>query len=121
MWEMDKRSSLLTILRIMSKNGQTYFEILRCEHRKFLRNIWPFFDVTYERIKLQNFLHRVLTWEPKDNISPKAITEIYFKESSDKESRCDASVCANVQFGRLIEQSPKVFWGWEIFNKSLLV
>lgn len=93
----------------MSKNGQPYFEILRCEHRKFLRNISPFFDVTYERIKLQNFLHRVLTWEPKDNISPKAITGIYFKESSDKGSRCDASVCANIQFGRLNEQSPKVF------------
>ena len=105
----------------MLKNGQTYFEILRCEHRKFLKNIWSFFDVTYERIKLQNFLHSVLTWEPEGNISLKAIIGIYFKESSDKGSRCDASFCANVQFGRLNEQSPKVFWSWAIFNKSLLV
>ena len=62
----------------------------------------------YERIKLLNFVHGELTWEPEENISPKAITGIYFKESSDKGSHCDASVCANVQFGRLNEQSPKV-------------
>ena len=45
----------------------------------------------------------------------------YFKESSDKETRCYGSVCANVQFGRKTSQSPKVFPGWEIFDNSLLV
>ena len=45
----------LTLSFIMLKNGQTYFEnltvakhilkILRCEHRKILKYVWPFFNI----------------------------------------------------------------------------
>ena len=35
----------------------------------------------------------------KENISPKAITESCFKESSENWTRCDTSACPNVQFG----------------------
>lgn len=57
-------------------------------------------------IKWQNFPHNELTQELEENLSPKAITENYFKESLDKESQCDASICANVQFGRQNDESP---------------
>ena len=47
--------------------------------------------------------------------------ESYFKESSYKRTRCDTSVCANVQFVRKNYQGPKVFRGWELLYQSLLV
>ena len=43
-------------------------------------------------IKWQNLLRSKWIWEPEENISPKAITEKYFKESPDKGTHCDTNV-----------------------------
>ena len=47
----------------------------------------------------------------KKKISLKPLIENYFKESSDKETSCDASVWAYVKFGRQNDQCPKVSQG----------
>ena len=57
-------------------------------------------DIRSFFIKWAGFLRSELTWEPEENISPKPLIENYFNERSDNETPYDASVCANVKFGR---------------------
>ena len=40
-----------TLKRIMSQNGQTHFKNLAANAARFLKIVWPFWDIMYERVK----------------------------------------------------------------------
>ena len=61
-------------------------------------------------------IHSKSTWKPEEIIFPKEIIKSYFKENWNKGARCHINVYTSVQFHSL-----KVFQGWELFYKSLLV
>ena len=66
-------------------------------------------------IKWQNFPHSDSIWELQENISAIKIIASYFNERSDKRTRCDAIVCANVQFVSKITMVQKYFEAGKYF------
>ena len=40
----------------MSQNGQTHFKTLAANAARFLKCVWPFWDIMHERVKFYAFL-----------------------------------------------------------------
>ena len=73
------------------------------------------------RHEQKDYPHIASTCEPEENASHKEIIESYFREYSQREPDELQKFKPNVQFSRQYDYSPKVFRGWGILHKSLLV
>ena len=49
-----KKSLKLTLWYIMSQDGQTHFKNLAAKAARFLKCIWPFWDIMHERVDAQH-------------------------------------------------------------------